>query len=135
MMDEDKVLQLLEDALVMWRSIQTRARKNVSIQKFSDYLGVSKSLFIAWQEKKRKLTHESRNKIAKPIADLVGPSAYEILEVNPPNPYLQSIINRFENIPADKQRILAKDAIRYETEDNEEHIKKSSKRRKKASNH
>jgi len=89
-MDEEKAHQLLEDALVIWRSIQTRARESVSIQKFADYLGVSKSLFIAWQNKERAMTYESRKIIAKPIADLVGNYAYDVLEVTPPNPFLQN---------------------------------------------
>ncbi len=129
-MEANPIIALIENALIEWRTQQTRARKNVSLNSFADYLGVNRSLLSMWLSGERNVTHEYRSRIAKPIADLIGTDAYNILEVIPPNPYLQEINKLFSNLSPEHQRKLADDARRYETTNNAENTKAASKRRK-----
>ena len=114
---EKEIITLIENALIAWRTNQTRARGNVSLNKFAEYLGASRSLVSMWLLGDRPVTLEYRQKIAKPIADLIGPDAYDILNVTPANPYLQKINKLFEQIPPEKQRKLLEDAERYTVND------------------
>jgi len=121
---EKEIISLIEDALVVWRTKQTRARGNVSLNKFAEHLGVSRSLLSMWLLGQRTVTYEYRAKIAKPIADLLGPDAYNTLDIVPPNPYLQKINQLFERLSPEHQKKLAEDAERYEAK----HGKDSSKK-------
>jgi len=67
-----------------------------------------------WLLGQRTVTYEYRLKIARPIADLLGPNAYNILNVVPPNPYLQKINQLFERLSPEHQRKLAEDAEHYQ---------------------
>ena len=131
-MDQDAILLLIEDALVVWRTNQTRAKGNVSLNRFADYLGVSRSLLSMWQSKERVITTDNKKKISKPIADLVGPRAYEILEVTPPNPLLLAINARWERIPLDKQQKLLELSEQFEIKNDEQRLQEASKQRKEA---
>ena len=134
-MEQKEIISLIEEALIVWRTNQTRARDNVSLNKFAEYIGVGRPLLSMWLLGNRPITDKYRPKIAKPIADLLGPVAYRILDVTPPNPYLQDINSRWERIPPDKQKKLAEDAARYETEAlKNERSKNTSKRRKTTAN-
>ena len=128
---DDQIISLLENALIAWRTKQTKLKGNVSLNAFAEELGASRPLVSMWMNGERPVTLNYRKKIAKPIADLVGPSAYEILDVTPPNPFLQKIISYFETLSPEHQRKLAEDAELYKTENLEEHIHNSSKQRKK----
>lgn len=110
---EKEIISLIEDALVVWRTKQTRARGNVSLNKFAEHLGVSRSLLSMWLLGERTVTHEYRTKIAEPIAELLGSDAYNVLGVIPPNPYLQKINQVFEKLSPQHQKKLAEDAERY----------------------
>jgi len=125
---DDQIISLLESALIAWRTKQTKARGNVSLSSFAQEIGASRSLVSMWLLGERPVTLAYRKKIAKPIADLVGPDAYEILEVVPPNPYLQKINQLFEHLSPEHQRQLAEQAEKYQTKtDNGE---RSSRKRK-----
>lgn len=125
---DDEIISLLENALIAWRTKQTKARGSVSLNAFAEEIGASRSLVSMWMLGERPVTLTYRKKIAKPIADLVGSEAYKILDVVPPNPYLQKINVLFERLLPEHQRKLAEDAERYET--NNQHARKSSKERK-----
>jgi transcriptional regulator with XRE-family HTH domain len=129
---DDPIIQLLENALIAWRTRQTKLRGNVSLNAFAEELGASRSLVSMWMLGERHVTPAYRKKIAKPIADLIGSEAYEILDVVPPNPYLQIINRIFERIPEERQRQLAEEAERYEVMNHDTHVQKTSKRRKKS---
>ena len=131
-MNDEKIIALLENALIAWRTKQTKARGNVSLNAFAEEIGASRSLVSMWMLGERSVTLAYRKKIAKPIADLVGPEAYEILEVTPPNPYLQIINRVFERIPLDVQRQMAENAEKYENANYENNVQTLLKRRKKA---
>ena len=129
---QEEILLLIEDALVVWRTNQTRAKGNVSLNRFADYLGVTRSLLSMWQSQERTVTTDNKKKIAKPIADLVGSRAYEILEVTPPNPLLQALNARWERIPPDKQQKLLELSEQFEIKNDEQRLQEASKQRKKA---
>lgn len=125
---DDPIVNLLESALIAWRTKQTKLKGNVSLTSFAEEIGASRSLVSMWMNGERPVTIAYRKKIAKPIADLVGPRAYEILDVTPPNPYLQKINLLFEYLSPDHQRLLAEQAEKYEAKN--EHAEKASKPRK-----
>jgi transcriptional regulator with XRE-family HTH domain len=126
---DQEIISLLENALIAWRTRQTKARGNVSLNGFAEEIGASRPLVSMWMLGERPVTLNYRKKIAKPIADLVGPEAYQILDVTPPNPYLQKINQIFEYLSPDHQQKLAEDAERYET-NKHEHAKRTSAKRK-----
>lgn len=128
---EEKIISLLENALIAWRTKQTKIRGNVSLNAFAEEIGASRSLVSMWMLGERPITLAYRKKIAKPIADLIGPEAYEILEVVPPNPYLQKINLLFERLSPEHQRMLAESAERYESENDAEKLQSTLKQRKK----
>jgi len=68
------------------------------------------------------------------LEEKLGQEIYEVLNVKPPDPFLQSINSRWDRIPSDKQQKLAKDAERYEAEARKNGSKNISKQRKPASN-
>jgi len=129
--NEKEIITLIEEALIVWRTNQTRARGSVSLNKFAEEIGASRSLVSMWLLGERPVTLAYRNKIAKPIADLVGSRAYKILDVIPPNPLLQKITQVFERISPEHQQKLAEDAERYV--DQNERSKKVPARRKTSS--
>jgi transcriptional regulator with XRE-family HTH domain len=128
---DDPIISLLENALIAWRTKQTKLKGNVSLNAFAEVIGASRPLVSMWMNGERPVTLNYRKKIAKPIADLVGSSAYEILDVTPPNPYLQKIIGVFENLSDEHQRKLAEDAELYKVTNHEEHVQRTSRQRKK----
>jgi len=132
LVNDDPVVSLLENALIAWRTRQTKARGNVSLNAFAEEIGASRSLVSMWMLGDRQVTLAYRKKIAKPIADLVGSEAYKVLDVPPPNPHLQRIIERFPNISTERQQKLAEDSERYENEN--ERSKKAPAKRKTSSN-
>jgi len=131
LVNDKEIISLLENALIAWRTRQTKARGNVSLNAFAEEIGASRSLVSMWMLGERPVTLAYRKKIAKPVADLVGSQAYEILDVTPPNPYLQRIIGVFENLSPEHQRKLSEDAELYKVKNIEEHIQTSSQQRKK----
>jgi transcriptional regulator with XRE-family HTH domain len=125
---DDQIISLLESALIAWRTKQTKARGNVSLNAFAEEIGASRSLVSMWLLGERPVTLAYRKKISKALADLVGPDAYEILDVVPPNPYLYKINQLFERLSPEHQKKLAEDAERYELKN--EHLRRASKERK-----
>jgi len=89
---DDPIISLLENALIAWRTKQTKLKGNVSLNAFAEEIGASRPLVIMWMNGERPVTLNYRKKIAKAIADLVGPSAYEILDVTPPNSFTKSAV-------------------------------------------
>jgi transcriptional regulator with XRE-family HTH domain len=126
--EEEQIIPLLEEALISWRTKQTKLRGTVSLSAFANELGASRSLVSMWMLGNRKITPAYRKKIAKPLADLLGNHVYEILEVPSPNPYLQKINQVFERLSPEHQQKLADDAERYEVKN--DNAKKASRKRK-----
>lgn len=99
--------------------------RRTSLDKFAEYLGVSRPLVSYWL----KGTKPSLENV-QILATKFGPEVYDVLNLPRPDPHLQSIHTRWENIPPDKQQQLAKDAERYEAEALKNGSKNASKQRK-----
>lgn len=95
----DEEVALLEEALIAWRTQQTKSKDTVSITAFADYLGASRSIVSMWMLKDRPITESYRNKIALPLANLLGPKVYEILRVEPIDSDLNRMIKIWKYIP------------------------------------
>lgn len=101
--------------------------QRTSLDKFAEYLGVSRPLVSYWL----KGTIPSLENIQL-LARKFGPEVYDVLDLPRPNPYLSKINQVFENLSEDHQRQLAEDAERYVIGNHAERIQKSSKKRKTA---
>lgn len=97
--------------------------KRTSLDKFAEYIGVSRPLVSYWL-KGTKPSLENVQLLARKF----GPEVYDVLDLPRPNPYLQKINQLFERLSPEHQQKLAEDAERYEA--NNEHTRKSSKVRK-----
>lgn len=97
--------------------------QRTSLDKFAEYLGVSRPLVSYWL----KGTTPSLENV-QILAKKFGPEIYDVLDLPRPNPYLQRINQLFERLTPDHQRRLAEQAEQYET-DNERSKKPSPKRK------
>lgn len=100
--------------------------QRTSLDKFAEYLGVSRPLVSYWL----KGTIPSLENVQL-LARKFGPEVYDVLDLPRPNPYLQKITQIFENLSPEHQRKLAEDAELYKVKNIEEHIQNSSKQRTK----
>ena len=111
----DLIIDLLENALISWRTKQTRERKNVSLNSFSEYLGVSRPLLSMWLLGKRSVSHEYKIKIALPIANLIGPEIYKLLDVQSPDPDLQALSHLWPCLSEETRHAIREQAEKYVT--------------------
>ena len=100
--------------------------QRTSLDKFAEYLGVSRPLVSYWL----KGTIPSLENIQL-LAKKFGPEVYDVVGLPRPNPYLQKINQLFDRLSPDHQRQLAEQAERYEANNTKDDIQKSSKHRKK----
>jgi transcriptional regulator with XRE-family HTH domain len=99
--------------------------KRTSLDKFAEYIGVSRPLVSYWL----KGTIPGLENV-QILANKFGPEVYDVLGLPRPNPFLQKINQVFDSLSAEHQRKLAELAERYEVNNNEENAKRSSKERK-----
>jgi len=64
------------------------------------------------------------------LAEKIGDEIYELLNVKKPNPYLQIVNKQWEFASPERQKQIAEEFERYETQNESERISKTSKRRK-----
>jgi hypothetical protein len=64
------------------------------------------------------------------LAEKIGNEVYELLELTPPNPYLQKVNSKWEFVPEEKQKKIAEEVERYEAQNESARVSKVSKRRK-----
>ena len=83
--------------------------KRTSLDKFAEYIGVSRPLISYWL----KGTIPSLENV-QILANKFGPEVYDVLGLPRPNPYLQKINRIFERLSPEQQKKLAEDAERYE---------------------
>lgn len=100
--------------------------QRTSLDKFAEYLGVSRPLVSYWL----KGTIPSLENVQL-LAKKFGPEVYDVLDLPRPNPYLQKISEIFEGLSPEHQRKLAEDAEQYKTTNYAEFIQRSSEQRKK----
>lgn len=82
--------------------------QRVTLDKFAEYLGVSRPLVSYWL-KGTKPSLENVQILAKKF----GPEIYDVLDLPRPNPYLQKINQIFESLSPEHQKKLAEDAEKY----------------------
>lgn len=123
-------ISLLEDALIVWRTNQTKARGNVSLNSFADYLGASRSIVSMWMLNEREITEKYKKVIALPLFNLVGHKAYEVLKVTPVDGDLERLIQIWKFIPENIRRTFVKQGesfISDEKNDEQGRIRKPRK--------
>ena len=116
-------ISLLEEALIVWRTRQTKIRGNVSLNSFADAIGASRSIVSMWMLGERPITEAYKLKIADGLADLVGPKAYEVLNVNPSDPDLQRLSKIWKYIPDKIRQSMLKQGEKFVTDENEDESK------------
>jgi transcriptional regulator with XRE-family HTH domain len=99
----EKEIKLLEDALIEWRARQTRKRGSVSLNKFANYLGVSRSLLSMWLSGERTITQKSKVEISEHLAGLLGNRVYKLFNVPSPDPALLYISNSWDDLTPEQQ--------------------------------
>ena len=122
-------IAMLEEALIVWRTNQTKARGNVSLNSFADYLGASRSIVSMWMLGERDLTEKYKKIIALPLYTLIGHKAYEVLNVTPADADLERLIQVWKFIPENIRRAFVKQGESFVTEEKngEQPIRRSRK--------
>lgn len=121
-------MSLLEEALIVWRTHQTKKKGNVSLNSFADYLGASRSIVSMWMLGERPISDNYRKKIALPLFQLVGPKVYEILQVSPSDPDLDRLKQIWKYIPQKIRHNMLQQGekfVKEETVDDEQRPAKS----------
>jgi len=104
---------------------QAQLGERKTIEDFAAYLGISRPLLNMWMNGDKP--RPGRQNI-KMLVELYGLEVYDAVGEPRPNPYLHTINQVFERLSPERQRQLAEDAERYETEN--DNAKKTSRIRK-----
>ena len=102
----------LEQKFLEWEHSSARRK---TLNEFSDYLGISRPVISMWMNGKRSPSAAN----VEVLADTFGDEIYDVLNLPRPDPLLTAITARWPKIPPEKQRKLAADAARYETQANQ----------------
>lgn len=124
-------IALLEEALIAWRTNQTKIRGNVSLNSFADYLGASRSIVSMWMLNERDISEKYKKVIALPLYQLLGPKVYEVLGIAPVDEDLERLSQIWKFIPENIRRGWLKQGESYVT-DNENEEQGTVRRSKKA---
>jgi transcriptional regulator with XRE-family HTH domain len=114
-----------EYLLVKLQEFEKKRGQRTSLDKFAEYIGVSRPLVSYWL----KGTIPSLENV-QILANKFGPEVYDALGLPRPNPYLQKINQIFDKLSPEHQQKLADMAEQYEVDNNEANAKRASKRRK-----
>lgn len=87
---------------------------------FAEFLGASRPIVSMWTLGERPITEAYKKKIAAPLAELVGPKAYEILNVVPSDPDLQRLTQIWQYLPEKIRRSFIKQGEKYANENTNE---------------
>jgi hypothetical protein len=90
--------EILEKALIVWRTNQTKNHASVSINSFSKYLGYSRPMVTQWMNGKRSVTYEAFEKMMPRLHDLIGPEIYNMREHPEPDLVLRYFISSWEEL-------------------------------------
>lgn len=101
-----------------------------TLEDYAKYLGVNRSLLSYWMNGSRVPSDEN----VKKLAFKLGNDIYDILKIDRPNPYLQTLNRLWEHLPENIQKRLAEEAEIYETENETTRVQKVSERKKTAKN-
>jgi transcriptional regulator with XRE-family HTH domain len=111
---------LIERKFLEWQLSQQGRRTQAE---FATYLGVKRTSLTMWMNGDHLPEGDNVHK----LAIVLGPEVYEVLDQEPPNPYLYKITKVFPRLSPEHQQRLAEDAERYEANNNTE---RSSTKRK-----
>lgn len=101
-----------------------------TLEDYANYLGVNRSLLSYWMNGSRVPSDENVKKLALKL----GNDIYDILKIDRPNPYLQTLNRVWEHLPESIQKRLAEEAEIYETKNETTRVQKVSERKKTAKN-
>jgi hypothetical protein len=119
---------LLEEALIEWRTQQTKKRGNVSLNGFADAIGANRSIVSMWMLGDRPITDAYKKKIASPLFELVGPKAFEILQVNPSDPDFDRLGVIWKYLPLKLRRGMLQQGEKFVKENVSDEERSGSKR-------
>lgn len=126
----------LFDYFIEWEKQQPKKRSSYSA--FSRWLSdnsyktvIKQQLVSDWINGRYKPEDE---KYLLVLAEKIGNEIYEVLGVEPPNPYLQKINSLFQYLSPKHQQQLADEAERYEAENHAKDRATASKQRKTTKN-
>lgn len=106
---------------------QTEEGERKTLEEFSNYLGVNRSLLSFWMNGTRVPNEDNADK----MAEILGNEIYDVLGMPRPNPYLQRINRVWEFLPDDVQQQIAEEAEKYEAQNEDRLIQQVAKQRKK----
>ncbi len=107
------VATFLNESFIAWMS---RSGKRKTIGEFAEYLNISRSLLSHYMNGSRSPSKENAHKIAVKL----GPEIFDLLGLARPDPYLQTIINGWDDLDEkQRQELLAfADQLRDENLEN-----------------
>jgi len=120
MTDRTIIPRLLEQALAEWRKQETLKRGSTSLAQFAKYLGYSRPIVWLWisEDNDRYPSKATIEKIAPKLADLLGLEVYDQLNLPRPDPLLEFIISKVDQL-TDEQRQSMTDLLEKYIVENE----------------
>ena len=99
--------EILEEAFAEWRKTQTRKREGVSLNKFAEYLGVSRAIVSFWLRNIRKPNIDSVNQVIDKLEAILGPSVYDRLGLSRIDDGYGELKTSYDAVPqAEKEKFL-----------------------------
>lgn len=83
--------------------------ERTSLDKFAEYIGVSRPLVSHWLKGKYSPSLEN----VRTLAELFGPEIYEVLQLPAPDPDLELLKSIWKHIPEEKRRSLREQGESY----------------------
>ena len=93
------VATFLNESFIAWMS---KAGERKTVSEFAEYLNISRSLLSHYMNGSRNPSKENVHKIAAKL----GPEIFDLLGLARPDPYLQSIINGWDDLDEDQRKEL-----------------------------
>lgn len=114
-----------------WEETQPNQRSNYTA--FAAYLShnsfgveIKQQYVDSWIKGKTK----PGEKYAPVLAEFYGKDIYKMVDVDPSSEYMLRILTALPNMKPERQRKLAEDAQIYKVENHDEHVRRTSEKRK-----
>jgi transcriptional regulator with XRE-family HTH domain len=99
--------EVLEKALIAWRTIQTKNHASVSINSFAKYLGYSRSMVSNWMNGDRPVTYDAFDKMMPKLHELIGPEVYKMREHPEPDFVLKHFVRSWDQLTEEQRMDLS----------------------------
>ena len=99
--------QILEKALIVWRTRQTINHASVSINSFAKYLGYSRPMVTNWMGGKRPVSYEAFEKMLPQLHNLIGADVYLMREHPEPDLVLKHLIRSWDDLTEEQRMDLS----------------------------